>query len=199
MYTVFQITIYYFILSICFGKWITMGKFSLEQTEILARAWNKWHLATSTYSCFSVTKVISNSLWPHGLQHSRPPCPSPTPGVHSNSCSLSQWCHPTITSSVVPFFSCLQSFPASGSFPMSQFFASGDQSIRVSASASVLPMNIEGWFPLGLTGLISLLSKGLSRAFSNSTVQKHQFFGTQTSLWSNSHIRTWLLENQTKD
>ena len=112
----------------------------------------------------------------------RPPCPSPTPGVYSNSCPLTQWCHPTISSSVIPFSSHLQSFPASGSFQMSQFFASGGQSIRVSASTSVLPMNIQDWFPLGWTGWISLLSKGLSRVFSNNTVQKHQFVGAQLSL-----------------
>ena len=106
--------------------------------------------------------VVSDSLWPHGLQHARPPCPSPTTGAYSNSCPLSQWCHPTISSSVIPFSSLLQSFPASGSFPVSQFFPSGGQRIGLSASASVLPMNIHGWFPLGLTGFISLLSKGLS-------------------------------------
>ena len=122
------------------------------------------------------------------------PCPLPTPRVCSNSCPLSQWCHPTISSSVIPFSSCLQSFPASGSFQMSQFFASGDQSIGASASASVLPVNIQDWFPLGLTGLISLQSKGLSRIFSNTTVQKHQFFNTQPSLWSSSHIHTRPLE-----
>ena len=116
--------------------------------------------------------VMSNSLGPHGLQHARLPCPSPTPRACSNSCPSSQWCHPTISSSVVPFSSCLQSFPASGSFPMSQFFASGGQSTGVSASASVLPVNIQDWFPLGLTGWISLQSKGLSRVFSNTTVQK---------------------------
>ena len=115
--------------------------------------------------------VVFDSLWPHGLQHTRPPCPSPTPGVFSNSCPLSWWCHTTISSSVIPFSSCLQSFPASGSFPMSQFFASGGQSIGGSASASVLPMNIQDWFPLGWTGWISLVSKGLSRVFSNTTVQ----------------------------
>ena len=130
------------------------------------------------FSC----SVVSNSLWPHGLQHARLPCPSTTPGACSNLCPLSQWCHPTISSSVVPFSSCLQSFSASRSFPMSQFFASGGQSIGVSASASVLPMNIQDWFPLGLTSLISSQSKGLSRVFSNTTVQKHQFFGTQLSL-----------------
>ena len=122
------------------------------------------------------------------------PRPSPTPGVYSNSCLLSWWCLPTISSSVIPFSSGLQSFPASGSFPMSQFFASGGQSIGVSASASNLPMNIQDWFPLGWTGWISLQSKGLSRVFSNTTVQKHQFFGALLSLWSNSHIHTWLLE-----
>ena len=126
--------------------------------------------------------VVSNSLWPHGLQHTRLPCPSPTPGAYLNSCPLSRWCHPTISSSVVPFSSCLHSFPASGSFPVSEFFASGGQSIGVSASASVLPKNIQDWFPLGWTGWISLLSKGLTRVFSNTTVQKHQFFGAQLSL-----------------
>ena len=126
--------------------------------------------------------VVFGSLWPHGLQHARPTCSSPTPGVYSNSCPLSQWCHPTISSSVIPFSSCLQSFPASGSFQMSQFFASGDQSIGVSASTSVLPINTQGWSPLGWTGWTSLQSKELSRVFSNTTVQKHQFFGTQLSL-----------------
>ena len=123
--------------------------------------------------------VLSNSLWPHVLQHTSP---SPTPGVYSNSCPSSQWCHPIISSSVVSFSSCPQSFPASGSFQMSQFFASGGQSIGVSASASVLPVNIQDWFPPGWTGWISLQSKGLSRVFSNITVQKHQLFGTQLSL-----------------
>ena len=121
--------------------------------------------------------VVSNSFWPHGLQHAGPPCPSPTPGACSNSCPSSQWWHPTISSSVVPVSSRLQSFPASGSFQMSQFFTSGGQSIGVSASASVLPINIQHWFPLGWTGWISLQSKGLSRVFSNTTVQKHQLFG----------------------
>ena len=138
--------------------------------------------------------VVSDSLRPHGLQHARLPCPSPTSWAYSNSCPLSWWCHPTISSSVVSFSSHLQSFPASGSFPMSQFFASGGQSIGVSASESVLPMNIEDWSPLGWTGWISLQSKGLSRVFSSTTVQKHQFFGAQLSLYSNSHIHTWPLE-----
>ena len=121
--------------------------------------------------------VMSDSLQPHGLQHTSLTSPSPTPRACSNSCPLSQWCHPTISSSFAPFSSCLQSFPATGSFPMSQFFTLGGQSIGASASASVLPMNIQDWFPLGLTGWISLQSKGLSRVFSNTTVQKHQFFG----------------------
>ena len=138
--------------------------------------------------------VVSHSLRPHGLQHTRSPCLSPTPGAYSISCSSHQWCHPIISSSVVPFPFRLQSFPASGSFPVSQFFASGGQTIGVSASATVLPMNIQDWFPLGWTGWISLQSKGLSRVFSNTTVQKHQFFGTQLSLWYNSHIHIWLLE-----
>ena len=119
-------------------------------------------------------QVVSNSLQPHGLQHARPPCPSPTPRVYSNSCPLSQWCHPTISSSVIPFSSHFQSFPASGSFPMSQLFASGGQSIEISASTSVLPMTIQDWSPLGWTGWISLQFKGLSRVFFNTTVQKHQ-------------------------
>ena len=131
------------------------------------------------------------------LQHARPPCPSPTPGIYSNSCPSSQWYQPTISSSVVPFSSCLQSFPVPGFFPVSQFFESGGQNIGVSASASVLPMNIQDWFPLGWTGLTSSQSKGPSRVFSNTTVQKHQFFGAQLSLWSNSHIHTWLLEKTT--
>ena len=139
---------------------------------------------------------MSSSLWPWGLQHTRLPCPSLSPWVSSNSCPLNQWCHPTISSSVTPFFCCSQSFRASGTFLMSWLFPSGGQRIEVSASAlaSVLPMNIQGWFPLGLTGLFSLLPKGLSRVFSNTTVQKHQFFGIQSSLWSKSHIHTWLLK-----
>ena len=126
--------------------------------------------------------VVSDSLRPHEPQHARPPCPSPTPRVYPNSCLLSRWCHPTISSSVIPISYCPQSFPASGSFPMSQLFASGGQSIRVSDSTSVLPMNTQDWSPLGWTGWISLQSRGLSRVFSNTTVQKHQFFGAQLSL-----------------
>ena len=149
---------------------------------------------TSLSSVQFSRSVVSYCLRPHGLQHSRPPCSSPTPGVYSNSCPLSQWCHLTISSSVTPFSSCPQSFPASGSFQMSQFFPSGGQSFVVSASTSVLSMNIQDWFPLGWTGWISLHSKGLSRVFSNTTVQKHQFFGAQLSLKCNSLIHTWPLE-----
>ena len=142
------------------------------------------------FSC----SVVSDSLWPHEPQHARPPCPSPTPGVHSNSRPSSQWCHPAISSSVVPFSSCPQSLPASGSFPVSQLFTWGGQNIGVSASASVLPMNTQDLSPSGWTGWISLQSKGLSGVFSNTTVQKHHFFGTQLSSQSNSHIHTWPLE-----
>ena len=138
--------------------------------------------------------VMSDSLRSHELQHARPPCPSPTPGIYSNSCPSSWWCHPAISSSVVPFSSCLQSFPTSGSFPVSQLFTWGGQSIGVSASALVFPMNTQDWSPLGRTGWISLQSKGLSRVFSNITDQKHQFFGAQLSSPSNSHIHTWPLE-----
>jgi len=126
--------------------------------------------------------VVSDSLRPRGPQHAMLPCPSPAPRTYSNSCPLSDWCHPTISSSVIPFSSCLQSFPAPGSFLMSQFFASGGQSIGASVSASVLSMNIQDWFPLGLTGWISLQSKGLSKVFSSTTVQKHQFFSTRLYL-----------------
>ena len=138
--------------------------------------------------------VMSDSLWPHESQHARPPCPSPTHGVYANSYPSSRWCHSAISSSVIPFSSCPQSLPALESFLMSQLFASGGQSIGVSASASVLPKNTQDWSPLGWTGWTSLHSKGLSRVFSNTTVQKHQFFGTQLSLQSNSHIHTWPLE-----
>ena len=153
----------------------------------------QWNYSTSLSVQFS-RSVVSNSLWPHELQHIGPTCPSPTPRVYPNPCPLSWWCHRTISSSVVPFSTCLHSFPASGSFQMSQLFTSGGQSTGVSASKSVLSMNTQDWSNLGWTGWISLQSKGLSRAFSNTTVQKHQFFGTQHSLWSNSHIHTWLLE-----
>ena len=138
--------------------------------------------------------VVSVSLQPHESQHARPPCPSPSPGVHPDSRPSGQWCHPAISSSVVPFSSCPQSFPASESFPMSQLFTSGGQSTGVSASASFLPKKSRGWSPSGWTGWFSLQSMGLSRAFSSTTVQKHQFFGAQLSSQSNSHIHTWLLE-----
>ena len=149
--------------------WIYFGKCCSKQSKMT------WIFLSVQFSC----SVVSDSLQPHESQHARPPCPSPTPGVHSDSRPSSQWCHPTISSSVILFSSCLQFFPASGSFPMSRLFASGYQSIG--ASASVLPMNIEGWFPLGLTGFISLQSKGLSRIFSSSPIQKHQFLGVQPS------------------
>ena len=142
------------------------------------------------FSC----SVMSDSLWLHGLQLTRLPCLSLSPRVCSDSCPLSRWCHSTISSSVVPFSSCLTSFPASGSFPVSWLFPSGGQSIGASDSASVLPVSVQSWFTLGWTGLISSLSKGLVRVLSRITVQKHQFFCTQPSLWSNSYICTWLLE-----
>ena len=138
--------------------------------------------------------VMSDSLRPHEWQHARPPCPSPTPGVYENSCPSSWWCHPAISSSVVSFSSCPESLPASGSFPVSQLFVWAGQSIGVSASASVLPMNTQDWSPLGWSSWVSLQFKRLSRVFSNTTVQKHQFFGTQLSSQSNSHIHTWLME-----
>ena len=138
--------------------------------------------------------VMSDSLRPHEPQHARPPCPSPTPRVYPNLCPLCWWCHPTISYSVILFSSCPQSFPASGSFQMSELFSSGGQSIGISASTSVLPMNTQDWSPLGWTGWICLQSKGLSRVFSNTTVEKHQFFRVQLSSWSNCHIHTWPLE-----
>ena len=147
--------------------------------------------------CHSVQfshSVMSDSLQPHEPKHIRPPCPSPTAGIYPNPCPLSRWRHLTILSSVVPFSSCLQFFQVSGSFRISQLFTSGGQSTGVSASATVLPMNMQDWFPLGWTGWISLQSKGLSRVFSNTTVPKHQFFVTQLSLQSNSHVHTWPLE-----
>ena len=147
------------------------------------------------YSSDQISRsVVSDCLRSHESQHTRPPCPSPTPGVHRDSRPSSQWCHPVISSSVVPFSSCHQSLPASGSFPMSQLFTWGGQSTGVSASTSVLPMNTQDWSPLGWTGWISLQSKGFSRVFSNTTVQKHQFFSAQPSSQSNSHIHIWPLE-----
>ena len=151
-------------------------------------------MTTQRYSVQFSHSVMSYSLRPHESQHARPPCPSSTPRVHSNSCPSTRWCHPAISSSVVPFSSCPQSLSASESFPMSQLFAWGGQSIAVSASASFLPKNTQDRSPLGWTGWISLQSKGLSRVFSNTTVQKHQFFGAQLSSLSNSHIHIWPLE-----
>ena len=152
-----------------------------------------WWIPGKLYSQFSCS-FMSDSLWHHGLQHASLPCPSSTPKACSNSCPSSWWCHPTISSSVIPFYSCLQSFPASGSFPMSQFFASGGQSIGVSVSAWVLPVNIQDWYPLGLTGWFSLQSKGLSRVFFKNLDENVQFFFSQLSLESKSHIHTWPLE-----
>ena len=154
--------------------WVNCGNEILEEKRKIKQLSN--HLSVQLSH-----SVVSNSLPPHGRQHTSLSCPLLFPRVSSNSCPLSQQCHPTISSSVAPFSSCLQSFPASGSFTMSQFFISGGQSIGASASASVLPMNIQGWFPLGFTGWISLLSKGLSRVFSSTTVWKHQFFGAPVS------------------
>ena len=151
-------------------------------TIINSTVLHTWKLFSQLSSGQFSHSVMSDSLRPHGLQHTRLPCPSPTPRAYSDSCSSSRWCHSTISFSVVPFSSCPQSFSVSESFQMRQFFTTGDQSMRVSASASVLPVNIQDWFPWGLTGWISLLSKWLLRVFSNTTVQKHQFFGAQLSL-----------------
>ena len=161
-----------------------------EENKALLKIYHQGISSVSQFSC----SVASNSLRPHESQHARPPCSSPTPGVHPNSCALSRWCHPAISSSVVPCSSCTQSLPASESFPVSQLFAGGGQSTGVSALASVLPMNTQDWSPLEWTGWISSQSKGLSRVFSNTTVQKHQFFSTQLSSQSNSHMHTWPLE-----
>ena len=160
----------------------------------------KWQSEHNSLPCFTFPSVqfsrsvVSDSLWPHELQHARPPCRSPTPRVHSNSCPSSRWCHPAISSSVVPFSSCPQSLPASDSLPMSQLFPWGGQSTGASALASFFPKNTQGWSPSEWTGWISLQSKGLSRVFSKTTVQKHQFFSAQLSSQSNSHIPTWPLE-----
>ena len=155
----------------------------------------KWIVYPSVQ--FSLS-VVSDSLWCHESQRARPPCPSPTPGVHPNSCLSSRWCHPAISSSVIPFSSCPQSLPASGSFPMSQHFTWGGQSIGVSASASILPMNTQGW-SLEWTGWISLQSNGLSRVFSNTTAQMHQFFSAQLFSQSNSHIHPWYWKKHSLD
>ena len=180
----FHICCFYSFTSICFtataSHCVTLVPLT---TEALQRLTVQSHFARHYFSFLQFTSVAQPCpTICDPMDCSRPPCPSTTPRVYSNSCPLSRWCHPTISSSIIPFSSCLQSFPASGSFQMSQFFASGGQSIGVSASASVLPRNIQDWSPLGWTGWISLQSKGLSKVFSNTTVQKHQFFGTQLSL-----------------
>ena len=159
----------------------------ISEINKLMRALLFFQFSSVQFSC----SVVSDSLRPHESQHTRPPCPSPTPGVHPNSGPLSRWCHPAISSSVILFFSCPQSLPASESFPMSQLFMWSGQSIGVSALASVLPMNTQDWSPLEWNGWISLQSKRLSRVFSNTTVQKHQFFSAQLSSQFNSHIHTW--------
>ena len=161
------------------GAWCPWGRKELDTTERLHfhPKPSVWERPLSDFQFSSVAQLCLDSLLHHGLQHTKPPCPSPTPGASSNSYPSSQWCHPTISSSIILSSSHLLSFPASGSFPMSQFFTSSGQSIGVSASASVHPVNIQDWFPLGWVGWISLQSKGLSRVFSNTTVQKHQFFG----------------------
>jgi len=175
------------------GQWIlsriNKNKSTIESAE-LWREEEKSHQSRFFFSVQFSCSVLSDSLRPHELQHARLPCLSRTHGVHPNSCPSSQWCHPAISSSVVPFF-CPQSLPALGSFPMSQLFTWGGQSTGVSALASVLPMNTQDWSPLEWTGWISLQFKGLSRIFSNTTLQKHQFFGAQLSSPSNSHIHTW--------
>ena len=168
--------------------------FSKEDIQVANKYMKRQMLNIVICSVQFSRSVMFDSLRPHESQHAGPPCPSPTPGVHSNSRPSSQWCHPAISSSVVPFSSCHQSLPASESFPMSQLFAWGGQSIGISALASVLPKNTQDWSPLEWTGWISLQSKGLSRVFSNTTIQKHQFFGAQVSSQFNSHIHIWPLE-----
>ena len=182
---------YHFISYLLLYNKLSPTSSSLKQVFIILPSF--WKLRMQKQLQFS-RSVVSEFFWPHGLQHARLPCPSSSPGACSNSRPSSWWCHPTILSSVISFSSHLQSFPASGTFSMSQLFASGGQSIGASASASVLPMNIQDWFPLELTGWISLQSKGLSRVFCSTTFWKHQFFRTQPSLRSNSHTQTWLLE-----
>ena len=175
--------------------WLSNIALCIMPSEIIQTEKYKYyvlsHMCVNLCSVQFSHSVVSDSLWPHESQHARPPCPSPTPGVHSDSRPLSQWCHPASSSSVVPFTSCPQSLPSSESFPMSQLFTWGDQSTGVSALALFLPKKSQGWSPSEWTGWIFLQSKGLSRVFSNTTVQKHPFFGTQPSSQSNSHIHTW--------
>ena len=177
---------------------ITFDDYEKKFFLIQVLGWSASKRLANLYDKFTSVQfscsVVSDSSWPHESQHTRPPCPSPTLRVYLNSCSSSRWCHPAISSSVVPFSSCPQSLPAAESFPMSQLFPWGGQSTGVSALASVLPMNTQDWSPLEWTGWTSLQSKGLSRVFSNTTVQKRQFFGAQLSSQSNSHIHTWPLE-----
>ena len=170
---------------------ICLHRSKVKVIFVMRLFFNVFSISSVQFSC----SVMSDSLRPHESQHARPPCPAPTPrGVHSGSCPSSQWCHPAISSSVIPLSSCPQFLPASESFPVSQLFAWGGQSTGVSALASFLPKKSQGWSPSECTGWISLQSKGLSRVFSNTTVQKHQFFSAQPSSQSNSHIYTWLLE-----
>ena len=184
------------------ASWEICMQVKKQQLELGIEQWSGSKLEkeyVKTGYCHPVSvqlsqSIVSDSLQPHGLPHTRLPYPSPTTGACSNLCPLSWWCHPAISSSVVPFSFCLQPFPASESFPVSQFFTSGGQSIGPSNTASALPMNIQDWFPLWLTALISLLSKGLSRVFISTTVLKHQLLGSHPFLWSISHIHTWPLE-----
>ena len=182
-------------------EWIWISWSEVDEPRAWYTEWNKTKPKNTSIICsVQISRsVVSNSLRPHESQHTRPPCPSPTPTVHSNSCSLSRLCHPSISSSVIPFSSCPLSLPSSGSFPMSQLFTWSGQSIGVSALASVLPMNTQDWSPLRWTGWISLQSKGLSRVLSNTTAQKHQFFSAQLSSQSNSHIYTWHWKNHSLD
>ena len=176
-------------------KWAEdLDRYFFKEEIQMTKKTHEEMLNITNYSVQFSHSVVSDSLRPHESQQARPPCPSPTPRVYSNPCPSSRWYHPAISSSVIPFSSCPQPLPVSGSFPMSQLFAWGGQSTGVSASASVLPMNTQDWSPLGWTGWISLQAKGLSRVFSNTTVRKHQFFGAQLSSLSNSHIHTWPLE-----
>ena len=182
------------------GTWNTASLWFARHKAAMCKMRYILYCNNSTLCCFVkgaissvqfIWSVVSDSLWPHESQHARPPCPSPTPRVHSDSHPSSWWCHPAISSSVFPFSSCPQSLPASESFPMSQLFAWGGQSTGVSTLVSFFPKNTQRWSPLEWTGWISLQSKGLSRVFSNTTGQKHQFFGTQPSSQSNSHFHTW--------